>query len=299
MVMQNKHHKSRVSSYLTNEQDDPQTSSENALDSPLSGDEIRTTAAAAAPSPKKRKGVQKRVVSVPIGDSDGSRNKSEAYPPSDSWAWRKYGQKPIKGSPYPRGYYRCSSSKGCPARKQVERSRLDPSMLIITYACEHNHSIPTTKYHYHHHHNNHHQSLESTPNVASPTTSPPPTSPPNCATQPSSVEDDGDDEPSPSPSSPLHVNPFGDPPKLEFVGDTLMLGNLGVEYNWISDLSFDTPALVGPKCEDIELATFSMKEEDESLFGDLDELPECSLVFRRDHRKIERCTNATPICGST
>ena len=52
--MQNKHHKSRVSSYLTNEQDDPQTSSENALDSPLSGDEIRTTAAAAAPSPKKR-----------------------------------------------------------------------------------------------------------------------------------------------------------------------------------------------------------------------------------------------------
>ncbi|CAO2813265.1 unnamed protein product [Amaranthus hypochondriacus] len=296
MVMQNKHHKSRVSSYLTNEQDDPQSSSENALDSPFSGDETRTTttATATAPSPKKRRGVQKRVISVPIGDGDGSRNKSEAYPPSDSWAWRKYGQKPIKGSPYPRGYYRCSSSKGCPARKQVERSRLDPSMLIITYACEHNHSIPTTKHHYHHHHNNHHQS-------PSPTTTPPPTTPPTSTTQPTSVDDDGNDDPSPSPSpsSPLHVNPFGDPPKLEFVGDTLTLGNLGVEYNWISDLSFDTPALVEPKLEDFELATFSMKEEDESLFGDLDELPECSLVFRRDHGKIERCRNTAPICGST
>ncbi|XP_048573008.1 probable WRKY transcription factor 14 isoform X1 [Triticum urartu] len=62
--------------------------------------------------------------------------------PSDLWAWRKYGQKPIKGSPYPRGYYRCSSSKGCLARKQVERSRSDPNMLVITYTAEHNHPWP-------------------------------------------------------------------------------------------------------------------------------------------------------------
>ncbi|XP_042411362.1 WRKY transcription factor 22-like [Zingiber officinale] len=61
----------------------------------------------------------------------------------DVWAWRKYGQKPIKGSPYPRGYYRCSSSKGCLARKQVERSRADPAMFIITYTAEHNHPVPT------------------------------------------------------------------------------------------------------------------------------------------------------------
>uniref|UniRef100_A0A6N2JYC2 WRKY domain-containing protein n=1 Tax=Salix viminalis TaxID=40686 RepID=A0A6N2JYC2_SALVM len=64
---------------------------------------------------------------------------------SDMWAWRKYGQKPIKGSPYPRSYYRCSSLKGCLARKQVERSRTDPSIFIITYTAEHNHAHPTRR----------------------------------------------------------------------------------------------------------------------------------------------------------
>lgn len=64
---------------------------------------------------------------------------------SDQWAWRKYGQKPIKGSPYPRSYYRCSSAKGCLARKQVERSHLDPAVFIITYTAEHTHPQPTRK----------------------------------------------------------------------------------------------------------------------------------------------------------
>ncbi|PRQ17584.1 putative transcription factor WRKY family [Rosa chinensis] len=64
---------------------------------------------------------------------------------SDVWAWRKYGQKPIKGSPYPRSYYRCSSSKGCSARKQVERSNSNPELFIITYTAEHNHVHPTRR----------------------------------------------------------------------------------------------------------------------------------------------------------
>ncbi|XP_068466891.1 probable WRKY transcription factor 29 [Phaseolus vulgaris] len=63
---------------------------------------------------------------------------------SDPWAWRKYGQKPIKGSPYPRSYYRCSSSKGCLARKFVELSHLDPGVLIVTYTAEHS-PHPTRK----------------------------------------------------------------------------------------------------------------------------------------------------------
>ncbi|KAM7276257.1 hypothetical protein ACFE04_018123 [Oxalis oulophora] len=64
---------------------------------------------------------------------------------SDKWAWRKYGQKPIKGSPYPRSYYRCSSTKGCMARKQVERNPEDPNFYIITYTADHSHTHPTRK----------------------------------------------------------------------------------------------------------------------------------------------------------
>ncbi|CAA6668574.1 unnamed protein product [Spirodela intermedia] len=95
-------------------------------------------------SPLHRKNQTKKVVCVPAPDAAGGKPGGEMVP-SDSWSWRKYGQKPIKGSPYPRGYYRCSSSKGCSARKQVERSKTDPSMLIVTYTCEHNHPLPTQK----------------------------------------------------------------------------------------------------------------------------------------------------------
>ncbi|RAL51035.1 hypothetical protein DM860_005391 [Cuscuta australis] len=63
----------------------------------------------------------------------------------DKWAWRKYGQKPIKGSPYPRSYYRCSSSKGCLARKQVERSNSKAGTFVVTYTAEHSHSQPTRR----------------------------------------------------------------------------------------------------------------------------------------------------------
>lgn len=38
-----------------------------------------------------------------------------------------------------RGYYKCSSIRGCPARKHVERSMEDSTMLIVTYEGEHNH----------------------------------------------------------------------------------------------------------------------------------------------------------------
>jgi WRKY transcription factor 22 len=62
---------------------------------------------------------------------------------ADPWAWRKYGQKPIKGSPYPRGYYRCSTEKACEARKMVERCRDDPDSFILTYTGgDHNHPAP-------------------------------------------------------------------------------------------------------------------------------------------------------------
>ncbi|XP_051137663.1 WRKY transcription factor WRKY51-like [Andrographis paniculata] len=83
---------------------------------------------------KKRKSKVRTTVRVPAISS------RIADIPPDEYSWRKYGQKPIKGSPYPRGYYKCSTVRGCPARKHVERANDEPSMLIVTYEGEHRHS---------------------------------------------------------------------------------------------------------------------------------------------------------------
>ncbi|KAJ1436721.1 Zn-cluster domain [Sesbania bispinosa] len=83
---------------------------------------------------KKRKLKLKRVIRVPAISS-----KTADIPP-DEYSWRKYGQKPIKGSPHPRGYYKCTSVRGCPARKHVERAVDDSNMLIVTYEGDHNHT---------------------------------------------------------------------------------------------------------------------------------------------------------------
>lgn len=38
----------------------------------------------------------------------------------DGYNWRKYGEKQVKGSPFPRSYYKCSHP-GCLAKKMIER----------------------------------------------------------------------------------------------------------------------------------------------------------------------------------
>ncbi|KAL0561377.1 hypothetical protein IC582_001802 [Cucumis melo] len=69
--------------------------------------------------------------------------KSEIDHLEDGYRWRKYGQKAVKNSPYPRSYYRCTSQK-CVVKKRVERSYQDPSVVITTYEGQHNHHCPAT-----------------------------------------------------------------------------------------------------------------------------------------------------------
>ena len=61
-------------------------------------------------------------------------------PSYDGYNWRKYGQKQVKGSEYPRSYYKCTHPN-CPVKKKVERS-FDGQIAEIVYKGEHNHSKP-------------------------------------------------------------------------------------------------------------------------------------------------------------
>ncbi|XP_049391468.1 probable WRKY transcription factor 27 [Solanum stenotomum] len=64
---------------------------------------------------------------------------------NDIWTWRKYGQKYIKDSPFPRNYYKCSTSKLCEARKKIEKSPNDENIFLVSYSGEHNHDPPTNR----------------------------------------------------------------------------------------------------------------------------------------------------------
>ncbi|CAN4103207.1 unnamed protein product [Withania somnifera] len=231
------------SSFFQKQEDSTGTPTDNATGSCFSGDDATEVS---MPSPTKRRGAKKKVISVPIIEADGSRSKGEVYPPPDSWSWRKYGQKPIKGSPYPRGYYRCSSSKGCPARKQVERSRLDPTMLLITYCSDHNHQIPATKHHLH-------------------TT----TAGDNHSTPAAAAE-----EPETNLFACQNDNGFS-----ELAGELGWFPDVGITSTLMESA---TSSSMGSAWNDSDVALMlPIREEDQLLYGDLGELPECSVVFRR------------------
>lgn len=61
-------------------------------------------------------------------------------PANDGYNWRKYGQKQVKGSEFPRSYYKCTHLN-CPVKKKVERS-LEGQVTEIIYKGEHNHERP-------------------------------------------------------------------------------------------------------------------------------------------------------------
>ncbi|KAG0459568.1 hypothetical protein HPP92_022696 [Vanilla planifolia] len=153
---------------------------------------------------------------------------------------------------------------GCPARKQVERSRTDPTVFIVTYSFEHNHSWPLPRNHHRHHH--HGTSVIT-----------------------SSHEPKPDAEPSPS-------EPVSDPEEkfseLIVEETSLMIPD---DFRWpsaSSSAAIDDGILYGTLCgglttvDDCEKFSSSgsrvaMDEEEDALFAGLGELPECSVVFRR------------------
>ncbi|XP_022858970.1 probable WRKY transcription factor 20 isoform X1 [Olea europaea var. sylvestris] len=58
----------------------------------------------------------------------------------DGYNWRKYGQKHVKGSEFPRSYFKCTNTN-CPVKKKVERSH-DGQITEIVYKSSHNHPKP-------------------------------------------------------------------------------------------------------------------------------------------------------------
>ncbi|KAL3522539.1 hypothetical protein ACH5RR_015373 [Cinchona calisaya] len=292
-----------MNSPVVNEQEDSENSPENSGGSPrFSMLNDRKMTCASSPKKSTRRSIQKRVVSVPIKDVEGSRLKGEmGAPPSDSWAWRKYGQKPIKGSPYPRGYYRCSSSKGCPARKQVERSRIDPSMLVVTYTCEHNHPWPAPR---NHNQNNRNHNNSTPVNIVASTKTTR-----NGNTPPTNSDDDEEEEEE-EQEKPTKIASQSELNLDEIFGSLISSAN--IEYGgWFSEFEcttsytmLESPILTEERVTDADMAmAFTMRDDDdESFFADLGELPECSTVFRRgmmEREEESRRHGLTPWCGTT
>ncbi|KAJ0242799.1 WRKY transcription factor 57 [Hirschfeldia incana] len=98
--------------------------------------ENSTASAAKAPEPpkKEKKKAQKRIRQPRFA----FMTKSDVDNLEDGYRWRKYGQKAVKNSPFPRSYYRCTNSR-CTVKKRVERSSEDPSIVITTYEGQHCH----------------------------------------------------------------------------------------------------------------------------------------------------------------
>ncbi|KAI5674610.1 hypothetical protein M9H77_14974 [Catharanthus roseus] len=71
--------------------------------------------------------------------SNGDPNIGGA-PAEDGYNWRKYGQKQVKGSEYPRSYYKCTH-QNCQVKKKVERSQ-EGHITEIIYKGAHNHPKP-------------------------------------------------------------------------------------------------------------------------------------------------------------
>ncbi|OIW19249.1 hypothetical protein TanjilG_20374 [Lupinus angustifolius] len=272
-----------TSSYMNEQEDSDVGGQENFVESsPYNMDAMVTSPSTSTSSLKRRRGTQKKVVQIPIKEIEGSISNT---PPSDSWAWRKYGQKPIKGSPYPRGYYRCSSNKGCPARKQVERSRIDPTILVVTYSSEHNHASPVFKNHHHHNHSRNNNNNRSSSTAAKPIIKP---------------------ELEQVLAEPVEPELIAEPVEPELIAEPVEPEDkFSDEFGWFGEMEaiattsstvLESP-IFGGYDDDVASVFVPMREEDELLFADLGELPEFSPVFKRG--SLETADEWRGWCGTT
>uniref|UniRef100_A0ACD5URJ3 Uncharacterized protein n=1 Tax=Avena sativa TaxID=4498 RepID=A0ACD5URJ3_AVESA len=80
----------------------------------------------------------------PAADSEAGRGDysamATATPAEDGYSWRKYGQKQVKHSEYPRSYYKCTYPN-CQVKKKVERSH-EGHVTEIIYKGGHDHPKP-------------------------------------------------------------------------------------------------------------------------------------------------------------
>lgn len=136
-------------------------------------------------------------------------------------------------------------------------------MLLITYSCEHNHPWPLPSTSTSTSRNHHHNSKAAKP--------------------------DPQPEPEPEPEPEHEEEKFTD---LADHDNTLMTTSAD-EFTWFGEMETTTSTILESPifadrsqtdCDNLSMF-FPMGEEDESLFADLGELPECSMVFRR-HRNL-------------
>ncbi|KAF7837697.1 putative WRKY transcription factor 48 [Senna tora] len=111
----------------------PSTTLNHPIPSPASSNVPESSEEKEKPEKKKQK--KERVARFAF------MTKSEVDHLDDGYRWRKYGQKAVKNSPYPRSYYRCTTA-GCGVKKRVERSSEDPSIVVTTYEGQHTHPSP-------------------------------------------------------------------------------------------------------------------------------------------------------------
>ena len=130
----------------------------------------------------------------------------------------------------------------------MERSRADPSLLVITYACEHNHPYPVSKIQTH---KAEHETVVS------------------C---------------SPAKSEPESFI-LSPPDKQDQVFSELSHSMMPEDFDWLLEESFlcgpvagatGIPPAISPVDQESDV------EVDKELFAGLEELPECPLVFRRE-----------------